>query len=769
MSETLIGASVPRKDSLEKVTGRARFVGDLHLPGMLFARVLRSPYPHARIRSIDVSRAFRVPGVKAVVTGRDFPNFVGLYLVDRNIFAVDKVRFIGDPVAAVAALSLQAAEEALGLIEVECEELPGVFDPLSAIAPDAPLIHENLHQYKRVPAYHPVPFTNIANHVKIRKGDIEEGFKQSDEVFEAAYHVPHMQHCQLEPHAAVAQVEAGGTVTVWSSCQSPNAVRKLLAVAFDIPVGKVRVITPYVGGGFGGKAGVSIEGILVALAMKTGGRPVKLVLTREEVFQGTTVRQGLVARIKTGYMRDGRLIAQAAELFWDAGAYCEYGVNIVRAAAYSSAGPYYIPYLKTDSYCIYTNHPAGGPFRGFGMGELHWALDQQLDQIAHRLGLDPVEIRLINAARDGTTTATGEVLKDIGLAECIKSAAKKIGWDEPKKPLTGKGIACMVKAPAMPGNAASSAVIKLNEDGSANLLITATEIGQGAETVLAQIAAHELGLPVDRVNVAQPDTGYTPYEWQTVASRITYSAGNAVMRAAQDARRQLLTMAAEGLGLPEDRLTITAGMVHAVDDPAKSIGVADLALGLTMPDGSGRYGPVIGRGHFIPEGIEGLDPETGQSAKAVAHWTFGVQAAEVEVDPQTGRVEVKKVAAVYDVGKAINPLLAIGQTEGGIIQGLSVALYEQLHLRQGRLMNPSFVDYKIATAADVPEMDVGFVETPLADGPYGARGFGEHTMVPTAPAIANAVFDAVGVRITDLPITPEKVLAALRLKGKGGE
>ncbi len=769
MTQSLIGASVPRKDALEKVTGTARYVGDLSMPNMLHARILRSPFPHARIRSIDVSKARRLPGVKAVVTGRDFPNFIGLYLVDRNIFAVDKVRYIGDPVAGVAAVSPQVAEEALKLIEVEYEELPAVFDPFSAMAPDAPLIHENLHQYKLVPVYFPIPHTNVANHMKIRKGDVEEGFRLSDEIIEGTYHVPQMQHCQIEPHTAIAQVDATGKVTVWSSCQSPNAVRKLLAVAFDIPVGKVRVITPYVGGGFGGKAGVTLEGVLTAIAMKAGGRPVKLVYSREEVFRDTMVRQGLVAKIKTGFKKDGRLVAQQAELYWDAGAYCEYGVNIVRAAGYSSAGPYYIPYMKTDSYCIYTNNPAGGPFRGFGMGELHWALDQQMDRIAHHLSMDPVEVRLINAARDGTTTATGEVLKDIGLTKCINEAARQIGWGTPKNPLTGRGIACMVKAPAMPGNASSAAFIKINEDGSANLLITATEIGQGADTALAQIAAHELGLPVDKVTVSLPDTDYTPYEWQTVASRITYSAGNAVIAAARDARNQLITMAGEGLGIPADQLTITDGVVHAVNDPAKAIRVADLALGLNLPNGSARYGPVMGRGHFIPEGIEGLDPETGQGKKAVSHWTFGVQAAEVEVDPETGRVDVKKIAAVYDIGKVINPLLAAGQTEGGIVQGLSVALYEQLQLQRGRVMNPSFVDYKIATAADTPEMAIGFVETPLADGPYGARGFAEHTMVPTAPAIANAVYDAIGVRITDLPITPEKVLAALRSKGKGGE
>lgn len=764
-TNSLIGKSVPRKDGWEKITGAAKYVGDIKLAGMLYAKILRSPYPHARIVSIDASEALRLPGVKAVVTGRDYPNYVGLYLVDRNVYAVDKVRFVGDPVAGVAAVSPEAAEEALRLIRVEYEELPPVTDPVEAMREKAPLVHENLHQYSHVSAIFPVPHTNIANHMKIRKGDINEGFAKSDIIIEGTYRVPQMQHCQIEPHAAIAQVDATGKVTVWSGCQSPNAVRKLLAVSFSIPEGRIRVITPYVGGGFGGKAGITVEGVLLPLAIKAGPRPVKLVLTREEVFQATSVRQGLVARIRSGVTREGRLMAQETELIWDGGAYSEYGVNIIRASGYSSAGPYDIPHVKTDSYCVYTNHPPGGPFRGFGMGELHWALEQQMDRIAHELGKDPVEVRLLNAARDGSTTATGEVLRDIGLTRCIEEAARRIGWQEEKQgPLRGKGIACMVKAPAMPGTAASSALIKINEDGSANLLITASEIGQGANTVLAQIAANELGIPVEKVHVSQPDTDYTPYEWQTVASRITYSCGNAVLAAARDARQQLLELASLGLQVPTHRLTVTDGFVHVVDNPSHGISVKDLSLGLGLPTGGGKGGPIMGKGHFIPDGITNLDPETGQGAKAVAHWTYGVQAAEVEVDTETGKVDVLKVAAVYDIGKVINPGICLGQTEGGIMQGLSVGLYEELKLRGGKVQNHSFVDYKIATAAEVPEMSVGFVETPLADGPYGARGFAEHVMVPTAPAIANAVYDAIGVRITDLPITPEKVLVALREK-----
>ncbi|MBT9153075.1 MAG: putative xanthine dehydrogenase molybdenum-binding subunit XdhA [Firmicutes bacterium] len=770
MEKTVVGKSYPRLDGPAKALGAAKYVADLKMPNMLYVKVLRSPHPHARIVRIDSSKAAALPGVRAVLSGQDCQAMLGLYLIDRPIFAIDKVRFVGEPVAAVAATSLRLAAQASALIAVEYELLPPVLDLATALAKDAPLVHEKLHEYAHIHnVFFPVPHTNISNHSKIRKGDVNLGFSQSDYVYEATYRVPQMQHVPIEAHGAVAQMDMTGKVTIWSGCQSPNAVRKLAAVAFNLPEGRIRVITPQVGGGFGGKAGIGIEGMVMALAMRVAPYPVRLILEREEVFCGTAVRQGLQATIKTGYTKEGRLLAQEADLIWDGGAYTEYGVNIVRAAAYSSAGPYDIAHLKTDSYCVYTNTPVGGPFRGFGMGELHWALEQQIDAIAAKLGLDPVAIRLQNAVRDGSTNATGEVLVGVGLSKCIEGAARLIGMDDTpseRKPNHGKGLACMVKGPSTPGTAASSAFIKINEDGSINVTISSAEIGQGMQTVMAQIAAEELGLSMEMVHINTPDTDYSPYEWQTVASRITYSTGNAVQRAAREARGKLLAMASEKLESPPESLTIVRGVITRRDGIGPATSIKELALGLSLPTGAGRGGPVMGTGYFIPDGIHGMDPETGQTPKVTSHWTFGAQAAEVAVDIETGKVNVLRVSAVYDTGFVLNPLLALGQVEGGIMQGLSVALYEELQLSQGQVKNQSFVDYKIATAAELPEMLVGFVETPLDDGPYGARGFGEHTMVPTAPAIANAIFNAVGVRIVDLPITPEKVLAALRAKPK---
>lgn len=769
MKKTLIGQSVIRKDALEKVTGAAKYVADLKFRPLLYAKILRSPYAHAKIISIDTSKAEQLPGVKAVVTGKEFNQYLGLYLVDRTLYASDKVRYIGEAVAGVAATSLEIAEEALKLIEVEYEVLPTILDPEKAMEPDAPLIHEKLHEYKCVPFIMPVPHTNISNHFKIRKGDIEEGFAQSDYIFEDEYYVPQMQHAPIEPHGTVAHVDLAGKITIHNSCQSPNATRKMLASALNYPINKIRVIAPYVGGGFGGKAGATIEALVVPLALKTRGYYVSLLYEREEEFRDTFVRQGMKAYVKTGVTKEGKLLAQELKMIWDGGAYTEYGSNITRAAGYTSGGPYEIPNMKTDSYCVYTNKPVGGPFRGFGMGELHWALEQQLDQIAHKLGIDPVQIRILNACKDGSINAYGEKLKDIGLVKCIEKAAEDIGWGRELPAVPGKklglGIACMVKGPSMPPNAGSSAVIKLNEDGTANLLITATEIGQGSNTALAQIAAEELGMSVDKLEVALPDTEYTPYEWQTVASRITYSAGNAVIKAARDVKRQLKELAAVGFGVTPEEIDVAEDKVFVQAQPEKYYTMAELALGLVLPGGGGVGGPIVGRGSWVPEGLGGLDPETGQGVKTVAHWTFGCQAALVEVDEETGQIELKKVSAVYDIGRVVNPAMAEGQTQGGIVQGQGVAFHEaMLFDEKGKLRNPSFVDYKLINAMDMPEMSVHFVETPLEDGPYGARGFGEHVMVPTAPAIANALFDAVGVRVKTLPMTGEKVLA--QIKGK---
>ncbi len=771
----IVGTDVPRIDALEKVTGAIRYVDDLQFgPALLHARLKRSTVPHARIVRIDTRQAEALPGVKAVVTGQDCPYYIGLYLLDRTIYAVDRVRFVGEPVAGVAAISEEIAERAVDLIEVEYQELPALFDPRESIKPDAPLIHEKLGEYKCASFIWPVPGTNISNHFKIRKGDTEAAFARSDFVYEDTYYVPQIQHAPLEPHVVVAQQGAGGKLTLWSSSQSPFAQRNLIAQAFGLPQSQIRVITPTVGGGFGSKAGVSMECCAVPLALKVGGRPVKLRMSREEEMYTTFVRQGLVACIKMGVSKEGQILAMENTFYWDAGAYTEYGVNITRAAGYSSSGPYEIPHVKTDSYCLYTNHPVGGPMRGFGMPEIHWAIEQHLDVMAEMIGLDAVEFRLKNALKQDSILVTGGRMHDTGLSQCIELAAQGIDWGvrsevgNPHKK-RGKGIAAMWKAPAMPPNASSSALLKLNEDGSVTLSVGGMELGQGAWTVAAQMAAETLGLPAERVHVANPvDTDHSPYEWQTVASRLTWSMGNAVCQAAGEARQQILALVAEVWGESADDLDIVDGKVISYRTE-EEIPLKDFVInGLTTPEGLWKGGPIVGKGTFMPSDVSDLDPETGQGRKAVVHYTTGAQAVEVEVDTETGQIAILKAVAAYDVGKAINPDLVRTQIEGGVVQGLSSALFEQLVLEDGVPQNRSFTDYKIATAVDAPsEIEGHIVEVPQDDGPWGARGVGEHTMVPTAPAIANAVYDAVGVRIRSMPLTAEKVYMALQGKEEG--
>ncbi|TFG93319.1 MAG: xanthine dehydrogenase family protein molybdopterin-binding subunit [Candidatus Atribacteria bacterium] len=766
-----VGQSEARVDGVRKVTGFSRYTDDLKLAGMLFAKIKKSPYPHAKILKIDTSKAEKLPGVKVIITGKDVPIRVGLYLEDKTFLAIDKVRFIGEPVAAVAAESEEIAEEAVSLIEVDYEELPAVFDPLEGIKPDAPLIHEDLGSYKHASIILPVKGTNISNHYKIRKGDADKGFKEADFVFENEFYVPHIQHSAIENHCAIAQVDPEGKITVWAGCQSPYAVRRTLATAFNIPLNKIRIISPAIGGGFGGKAGTTLEGIVIPLAQKVNYRPVKLNFKREDIFVNTFVRQAMYAKIKTGVKKNGRIVAEENKFYWDGGAYTEYGVNIARAGGYASTGPYDIPNVKADSICVYTNHPAGGPYRGFGMSEIHFAIEQNLDIVAYRIGMDAVEIRRKNALKDGSATVTGQVLENVGLLQCLEKVTEDIKWDKREKKVSktkyrGKGIACMYKAPSMPNNVASSAIIKINEDGTVNLLVTGMDLGQGSDTALTQIAAEVLTVPVSKISIVTGDTDCTPYEWQTVASRTTYCCGNSIIRAAEDAKNQMIKLASLKFNIPESELEIKDEQIISKINPDKKVPIADLAMGLTMPDGSGIHGPIIGRGAFIPPEVKDTDKETGQGEKPVAFWTFGVQAAEVEVDIETGEVKVLKVAAAYDAGKAINPELVCAQIEGGIVQGLGSALFEEMKIEKGKVLNPSFVDYKIPTVGDVPKMIISIIENPEPTGPWGARGIAEPCMVPTAPAIANAVFDAIGCRINSLPITAEKVLKAIKSKNK---
>jgi len=766
-----VGQSVPRVDAYDKITGAALFTDDLQFgPGLYYGRLVRSPYAHALIRSIDVSKALEMPGVKAVVTGEDVPARIGLYLVDRPIFARDRVRYVGDPVAGVIAISEDIAEEAAQLVVVEYEELPAVFDPVKAAQPDAPLLHPDLGEYKVANFIFPEPGTNISEHFKLRKGDVESAWPRCAAIVEDAFRLPHIQHVPLEPHVAVALWEPSGQATLWTSSQSPFAQRDLIAQSLGIPHGNLRVVSPYVGGGFGGKAGVSMEVYAVAMARVVKGHPVKLRMTREEEFIGTTVRQVLVAHTKIGCDAEGNLLAMETEYYFGGGAYNDYGVNIARAAGYSCTGPYNIPNVKGDSYCVYTNMPIGSAMRGFGMPEIHWGIEQIMDQLAEKIGMDPAEFRRRNCVKTGDTILTGMKMPAIDLVACIDKVTEAINWGKKEQPSAphkkrGKGIAIMWKAPAMPPNPGSSAIVRFNEDATINVEIGAQELGQGAFTVAAQIAAQALGVPYEWVRVSAPvDTRYSPYEWQTVASRITWSMGNAVKAAADDARQQILALVAEHWDEDPDNLDIKDGVVISYKSEREQPLKGMVIYGLPNENFEGwKGGPIVGHGKFMPTYVTNLDPETGQGTRAVVHYTVGAQAVDLEVDTETGQVEILKIASAYDVGKAINPDLVLAQIEGGAVHGMSSAFEALKFDERGRPLNPSLVDYRIMSAVDAPqEIHGDIVETPLEDGPWGARGVGEHVMVQTAPAIANAINDAIGIRFSDLPLSAEKIFLALQ-------
>lgn len=773
-----IGVSVPRVDGVKKVTGAAKYVGDMKWPRMLYAKCVKSPYAHAKIVSIDVSAAKALKGVHDVITGDYYTKRGGLYLEDKNFLAVNTVKFCGEPVVAVAAETPEIAEAACELVKVEYEPLPVINNPMEGMAKDAVLIHPELHTYKVVPIFHPQAHTNISHHHIIRKGDADAAFKYAEEhpdeyyITEHEYHVPHVQHTPIENHIAVAQYEPDGKCTVWASCQSPYAVRQALSATFDIPLNKMRIISPYVGGGFGAKAGTTIEGIIIPLAMHCKGRPVMMEYTREEEFVNSYVRQGLYTKIKTAVRKsDGKFLAVQNDFYWDGGAYTEYGVNIVKASGFASTGPYEFDNVKTDAYCVYTNNPVGGPYRGFGMCEIHFGIEQNIDEVAKEIGMDPIEIRRVNGLAPGKSTGTGEIMKSCGFLEALDQVAEAIEYDKPcdapsgPHKIRGKGIAGGWKSPSQPTNAGSAAIIRMNEDGTFFLMTSGHDIGQGSDTALTQIAAEVLCCDPSKFTIRTGDTDHTPYEWQTVASRITYCAGNAIKLAAEDLKEKLLDLAQIKLGYIKRELYLEDGWIINRNHPESRMPMSDLALGLAFEDGSGYGGPAIGVGTFtLPNNIN-YDPATGYSPKPAAFWTTAAAGAEVEIDTETGVIEVKKMVESCDPGHIVNPELYKAQVEGGMMQALGTVLYEELKLKDGKALNKSFVDYKIPTIDNTPETFIAMgVEHPEETGPYGARGIGEPAMVPGAPAIANAIYNATGCRFTEMPITPERMLKALQEK-----
>ncbi len=775
----VVGTNALRVDGWEKIRGAAKYTDDLEFgPGLLYAAVVESPFAHAKIISIDTARAEKLHGVIKVVTGRSFTHKFGLYMTDRYVFATDTVRFVGEQVAAVVATDPKTALRGAALVEVKYEELPPVFDPLKALEKNAPLVHPDLGNYRHVPWFFPKKDTNIAHWRKTRKGDTAEGFRQAALVMEDTYTVPRYAHCAIEPHCVIGLYDEAGRLTMWTSSQSPFTQRNVFAQAlepFGISHKDVRVISTYIGGGFGGKAGVSMEIIGAALAMSVQGRPVKVLWNRAQEFYNTYQRQGVNAKIKMGVRKDGRITALDFKLYWDAGAYVEYGANVVNAAGLSASGPYKVDNLSIDSMCIYTNLPPGGPYRGFGYSEFLFGLESHITRMADKLGMDPVAFRKKNAIQEGDTLPYGAHMNPSGILEAIEKVEKEIRWgveerSKHQKKAIGKSLVCFWKAPAMPPNASSSAFLKFNEDASINILVSGMEIGQGLLTVMAQIASEVLSVPVSKIRVETPDTDRNPYEWQTVGSHVTWGCGNAVKRAALEARGKILDLVERVHCLDKSTLYLEDEKVKCRTKPDFELRLRDFVInGIQAEDHTFKGGPVMGSGMFMPEFASAIgDPETGQGGHPNVHYTTGAAGVILEVDKETGKMKIKKAVLAVDCGKAINPDLVRGQIVGGLLQGFATVLYEDMRFdEKGRLLNANFSDYKIPTSMDMPEEVVPIIiEVPQPDGPYGARGVGEHTMIPAAPLIANAVEDALGVRIKSMPVTKEKVALAVLKSGR---
>lgn len=763
--ETIVGTSVTRVDALEKVKGAAIFGADLTLSGMLYGATLRSPYAHARIISIDVSEAEKLPGVRVIATGADLPRVLaGEACRDMPFLAQGKVRYVGDPVAAVAADDDATAMKAVKLIKVVYEELPLVLDAVKAMEKDAPIIHEDLANYKCVGVVKPVPNSNILTVNEYRKGDVEQGFQESDYVFEDVFRTQTVQHAALEPHAAVAQVDAAGRLLVWAPNDSPHRLRKDLGDALNMPLHRIRCISTFVGGGFGAKGGLKAEPIAIALAFKANHRPIKVVFTREEVFQATLVRHATVVTIKTGVKKDGTLVAREVKIIWDTGAYAEKGPFVCSQATTAAAGPYRIPHVHLTGYCVYTNKVVAGAYRGYGTPQIAWAYESQMDMIAKKLGMDPLEIRLKNVLKEGDINPVGYPVHSVGVAECLKQVAKAFDWAErdrrphrtPEGKYRGMGLSCATKNTKAPSG--SGAVLYLNQDGRLSIVTASVEVGQGMRTAMAQIVSEVLGISVADMSFSEPDTDVTPFDSSTTSSRTTFHMGNAMKMAAEDVKNQLANLGAYVYACTSEEVLVANGKVWKASEPDKAMSYAEVML-----HQFGAGSSIVGRAFFYPPSAQGK-PLFGSPS---VFWMYAAHAVEVEVDPGTGKVEVKRLIAGVDAGRAINPTNCMQQIEGGALHAIGTAILEEVRLdAKGRMLNPNFHDYTIPTALDGPEqIQAILVEAPHREGPFGAKGIGEIVTTPVAAAIANAIEDATGVRIQELPLNSDRVLAALRDAG----
>lgn len=745
-----IGSSIPRIGADPRARGRALFGADICLENQLILKIVRSTRPHAKILSIRTEGAKKVPGVEAIFTAKDVPgrNLMGLITKDQPLLAEKKVRFVGEPVALVAARDEDSALRALEATEVTYEDLPAIFSPEEALLPGAPEIHEK---------------GNLLHRRVIVKGDIEAAMAKAAVVVERTYFTPFVEHACLEPDAGVGYVDKDGTFVIVASTQNPHYDQKEVAELLGVEKQRVRIIQAATGGGFGSKLDLTVQGF-IGLALYHLRRPVKLVFSREEVFLGTPKRHAIKIWMRTAADRKGKLLGMEARIICDTGAYSSYGIAVATRAAIHATGPYDVQNVRVESLAVYTNNPVGGAMRGFGVPQVAFAHESQMDLLANHLHMDPLEIRRINGMRPKSVTATGQVMgESVGLLQTLDAIEPHYRdalsqWKKaPVAPYKARGIGLGAMWYGI-GNTGvrnpSTARVKLDERGKIVLYIGAADMGQGSTTVLVQMASEILGISPGKMEFVAADTGLTPDAGASSASRQTYISGNAVVNACRKISQMLLDEASKMMGLPQEELILSEGSVISRNDPTKRVSLAELA------NRAREKGiPLEYEGHFDPETTP-LDPATGQGIP-YATYSFACQMAQVEVDLLTGQVRVERVVAAHDVGKAINPKAVIGQIMGGVAMGVGFALMEEFIPGATR----SLKDYYIPTAADMPEVIPIIVESSEPTGPFGAKGVGEPALIPTAPAILNAIADALGERIYALPANLERVCEVSARKG----
>jgi CO/xanthine dehydrogenase Mo-binding subunit len=772
-----IGKPIPRVDNV-KAYGRAVYGYDIEVPNMIYGAVKRSIYPHAMIKSIDTSRAEELSGVISVVTSDDLPDSLyGVMLKDTPVLARERVRYYGEPVAAVAAVDLKTARKATELIEIEYEPLKAVFDPEEALASDAPILHPRLHQYRVGPPFkirtdvHP----NICNHYHVEVGDVETYFSRDEFIIvENRFTTQAVQHFHLEPSSSVAKYEPNsGQLTIWTATQSPYMVRQQVSEALQIPLGKIRVLSVYPGAGFGSRLEVQTEAIAAALSIKSKGLPVKLTFSREEVFY-TSMRHPFTVYIRDAVRRDGRIVARDMRVILNGGAYSGgFGISVARNCIFGAVGTYNIQNFRFDSIRVYTNLPPAGAYRGYGSMQVEWAIESQMDIIAERLGIDPISVRLANIIHEGEVNAIGERVRRInheGVLNSVLSRLRRNGENLPPEVegdewVYGWGIALTTKYTTAP--TASAALIRVLVDGTVLLYTSAVEIGTASDTIFAQIVAEELGCPIENIVLVSPDTYITPFDDGANSSRRTYYLGNAIIMACNEIKQQIFRLAAERLNASIDNLELDN---WRITDRTSGRSVSLEELFIKDQTRSGAFfpekGELIGRGVWH-EKVGKLDPVTGRSEtdRVVTYYTPVATGVELMVNKETGQIRILNIYCAVDVGCAINPLSVAGQIAGGVAQGLGTTLFEEMKFIDGVLINPDLAGYKVPSILDVPRIEPIILEkVKEPNGPYGARGVGEGPITGVAPAIANAIANAVGIRVYDLPITPEKIYTSLKNK-----